>query len=241
MIWIFNEIFYRPILNALILIYERIAFHDFGIALILLTILIRLLLAPFFHRGARDQAIINVLAPKIKEIQKTHKDNREHQAKALMNLYREHRVNPFSGFLLLLIQLPVLIALYHVVWNGFSEVLVPMLYSFTPNPGTINYLFLNIVDLQGKNMALVILAAAASYFQMKIAMPKTPAPSLGEPQAPMALAMKQMVFIAPAITAVFLVVLPSAISLYLLTSFAFSAIQQLIINKQVAGYGTVKK
>jgi len=238
MSWIFNEIFYRPILNALVLIYEYAAFHDFGIALILLTILIRLILAPFFHRSARDQAIMNKLLPKIKEIQSTHKDSKEQQAKALMKLYREHRVSPFFGFLLLIAQLPVLIALYYVVWNGFYERHIAMLYSFVPNPGELNYLFLGAIDLQAKNVVLVILASVASYLQMKIAMPKH---SPGQPQSPMVSAMGKTVFIVPVITAVFLVELPSAIALYLLTSFVFSAIQQVIINKQVAGYGTVKK
>lgn len=241
MVQLFNEIFYHPILNALVLIYEYVAFHDFGVALIILTIFIRLLLAPFFHKSVKDQAIMNTLLPKIKEIQKTHKDNREQQARALMQLYREHRVNPFSSFLLLLVQFPVLIALYYVVLNGFSDSLVPLLYSFVPNPGTINYLFLGVVDLQEKNTALAILASAVSYLQMKIAMPKNMTASDGGQKNPMELAMRQMVFIVPVITAVFLIGLPSAIALYLLTSFTFSAIQQLVVNKQTAGYGTVKE
>lgn len=241
MSWIFNEIFYRPILNALVLIYEHIAFGDFGVALIILTILIRLALAPFFHRSAKDQAIINLLLPKIKEIQNTHKNSKEQQAKALMGLYREHKVSPFFGFLLLIAQLPVLIALYQVVWNGFSERHVSMLYSFVPNPGTINYLFLGAVDLQAQNIALVILASATSYVQMKIALPKQHPSLQGQPQNPMASAMRQTAFIIPVITAVFLVGLPSAIALYLLTSFIFSAIQQVIINKQIKGYGTANK
>ena len=239
--WIFNEIFYRPILNALVFIYEYAAFNDFGIALILLTVLVRIILAPIFHRSARDQAIINKLVPKIKEIQSKHKNKREQQAKALMELYREHKVSPFSGIILLIVQLPVLVALYYVVWNGFSEAHIPMLYSFVPNPGVINYLFLGVIDLQAQNVPLVILASAASYLQMKLAMSKHPLPLQGEQQNPMLSAMRKTVFIIPIMTAVFIVGLPSAIALYLLTSFVFSAIQQVIINKQINNNGTTKK
>lgn len=238
--WIYTELLYRPTLNALVLIYERISFHDFGIALVVLTVLIRLLLAPFFHRSARDQAIMNTLLPKIKEIQKTHKENKEQQARALMDLYREHRVSPFSSLLLIIVQLPVLIALYQVVWNGFSSSLSSLLYSFVPNPGTLNYLFLGTIDLSSKNIVLVVLASAASYVQMRIAMPKN-SPSQDHAQSPMALAMRQTAIVVPVITAMFLMGLPSAISLYLLTSFAFSAIQQVIINKQIAAHGAIKR
>ena len=95
---LFHTILYQPLFNALIFLYQYLSFHDLGIAIILLTIVIRLVLFPLFYKGAKDQAILQRLAPKIKEIQTNHKNDKQKQAKAMMDLYRQHKVNPFSGF-----------------------------------------------------------------------------------------------------------------------------------------------
>src|ERR1700722_288989 len=107
MVYLYNLIFYRPILNALVFFYETVAGRDFGLAIIFTTLLLRLVLAPFFHKGAHQQAKMQRLQPKIQKLQEQHKDDREKQTKALMDLYKEHGVNPLSGILLLLIQLPI--------------------------------------------------------------------------------------------------------------------------------------
>ena len=95
---LFHEILYRPLFNALIFLYQNFSFGDFGIAIILLTIAIRFILFPFFYKSAKDQAILQRLAPKIKAIQAEHKNDREKQAKEMLALYRQHEVNPLSGF-----------------------------------------------------------------------------------------------------------------------------------------------
>ncbi|MBI4994004.1 membrane protein insertase YidC [Candidatus Wolfebacteria bacterium] len=218
---IFNDFFYQPLFSALIFLRDNIPGHDLGIAIITLTILIRIILLPLFYKGAKDAAIMQRLAPKIKEIQKTHKDDREKQAKAMMDLYREHRVNPLSQFLIILIQLPVLIALYWVFLNGIKEI---------PD---INYFFLGSIDLGKSNLAIVILAALAQYFQGKLALPKTQSAKKGEELSTAEIMGKQMVFIGPILTIAFLGYLPSAVGLYWLTTSFFSVIQQIWINKQL--------
>ena len=109
-----------------------------------------------FYKGAKDQAIMQRLAPKIKEIQTNHKNNREEQAKALMGLYREHKVNPLSSFLLILVQLPILIALYQVFMKGLV------------GPDFLDLNFLGLIDLSKKSAIIVGLAAVAQYFQGKL-------------------------------------------------------------------------
>ncbi len=86
---LFHEFLYRPLFNALFFLYQNFSFHDLGIAIILLTILIRVVLFPLFYKGAKDQAIMQRLAPKIKEIQRNHKHNKEKQAQAMLELYRK--------------------------------------------------------------------------------------------------------------------------------------------------------
>jgi len=231
---LFHEILYRPLFNALIFLYQYFSFHDLGIAIILLTIVIRLILFPLFYKGAKDQAIMQRLAPKIKEIQNNHKNDREKQAKALMDLYRQHRVSPFSGFLLLLIQLPILIALYRVFLAGFSVEALNNLYSFISKPEFLNHSFLGVIDLSKKSFLIIAAAAVIQYFQGKLSVVKTNKPfkdlTTTERMS------RQMIYFGPILTIIFLYFfnLPSAVALYWLTTSAFSVIQQIMINKKIS-------
>lgn len=234
MIYIFNEFFYRPLFNVLIFLYNNFSFGDLGVAIVVLTVLIRIILLPLFYKGAKDQAIMQRLMPKIKEIQKNHKDDKEKQSKAMMEIYREHKVNPFSGFFILLIQLPILIALYQVFLKEITaESLNNGLYSFIFKPEIINHQFLNLVDLSQRNLIIVVLASLAQYFQGKLSLLKNVQPA--KEFSPAEAMGRQMVFIAPVLTFVFLYSfgLPSAVGLYWLTTSVFSVIQQIVINKRL--------
>lgn len=139
-----------------------------------------------------------------------------------MGLYREHRVNPLSSFLLILVQLPILIALYQVFMKGLSI-----------EAGFLELSFLGLIDLSEKSAIIVGLAAAAQYFQGKLSIIKsekpfkdlTPAERMG----------RQMIYLGPILTVIFLYFfnLPSAVGLYWLTTSLFSVIQQIIINKRL--------
>ncbi len=231
---LFNEILYRPLFNTLVFLYQYLSFGDLGIAIILLTIIIRLILFPLFHKGAKDQSVLQRLAPKIKEIQTNHKNDKEKQAKAMMDLYREHKVNPFSGFLLLIVQLPVLIALYQVFLSGFSTKALTNLYSFIPAPTILNYSFLGLIDLSKRSIFIALIAGLAQYFQAKLALPKNNKP-LNELSSTERMG-RQMLYFGPILTIVFLYFLnlPSAVGIYWLTTSLFSAIQQIMINRGLA-------
>jgi len=117
LITIFNETLYRPLFSLLVWVYNTIPGHDLGIAIILVTIFLRIVLYPLSHKALKSQKALQELQPKIKEIQKKFKDKQE-QAKATMEFYKENKINPFSGCLPLLIQLPILIGLYRVFSHG---------------------------------------------------------------------------------------------------------------------------
>ncbi len=241
MLWLFNTILYQPLLNTLIFLYEYVSFHDLGIAIILLTIVIRIILFPLFHKGSRDQAIIQRLGPKIKEIQHEHKHDKEKQAKALMELYREHKINPFSGFLLLLVQLPVLIALYQVFLRGTSPDSFTMLYSFVPRPQEVGQYFLGFISLNQRSIWIALLAAVGQYVQGKLSVISNGAKNKNKGASELSATetmQKQMVYLGPVLTFAFLYFfnLPSAIGLYWLTTVAFSIMQQVLINKTIARY-----
>src|SRR6056297_3402557 len=109
----FNVILYQPLFNALIFLYQVIPGQSFGLAIILLTVAIRLLLYPLNAKSIRSQQAMSEIQPKIKEIQDKYED-KEEQAQKMMELYQEKDVNPFSGCLPMLLQLPILIVLIRI-------------------------------------------------------------------------------------------------------------------------------
>jgi|SRR5581483_9146868 len=231
MTYLYHIILKYPILNLLIFFYQTVAFHDLGVAIILVTLVIRLILYPFFHAGAKQQILMQRIQPHVKRIQEQHKNDREKQSQALMELYKEHGVNPFSSILLLIIQIPILIALYRIVLSNLSGGALAGLYSFVPAPTTINSVFLGIINLQAKNFWLVLAAAVFQYFQARLAIwrdPKNTAPL----SAPEKMA-RQMAFVGPLITIVIFYNLPAAVGLYWLASSGFSIIQQTIVNRHL--------
>ncbi|MBI2623304.1 MAG: membrane protein insertase YidC [Candidatus Liptonbacteria bacterium] len=236
MVYLYDTFFYQPLLNALVALYNSLAFQDLGLAIIFLTIAIRLILFPLFHKSVRHQVVMQRLQPELKKIQEQHAKDRERQAKAMLELYRAHRINPFSGFLLLLVQLPVLIALYQV----FSGILDPQVvakevYSFVHAPETLTPSFFGLLNLSEQSIFMVGLAALAQYIQGRMALPAlrggghspTDAERMG----------RNMVYIAPLITLVVFWQFPAAVSLYWAVSSAFSVVQQLIVNRQLAQGG----
>jgi YidC/Oxa1 family membrane protein insertase len=231
MIYLYQAVFYRPILNVLVYFYETIAGHDFGIAIILVTLLIRFILYPLFHKSAKHQMALQRLQPKIKKIQELHKDDKQKQTEALMALYKEHGVNPFLSIILLVVQLPILISLYQIILSGLRVGGIGSgLYAFVPAPQTINAIFLGILNLKQRSIILVLLAAIAQYFQSRLAIYRSP--NAGPPSAAERMA-RQMVFIGPVITIVIFYNLPAGVGLYWLISSLFSIVQQLIVNKRI--------
>ncbi len=231
MVYLYQQILYRPILNLLIFFYQTIGFHDLGIAIILVTLFIRLILYPFFHTGAKQQMLMQRIQPKIKDIQTKHKDDRDQQAKALMELYKEHGVNPFSGILLLIIQIPILLTFYWVIRSGVGTAQLTGLYSFIATPEKINTVFLGFINLANPNLILILAAALAQYLQARLAIYRNPnntsAPTQAEKIA------RQMVFVGPIITILVFYNFPAALSLYWLMSALFSAVQQYFVNKHL--------
>ena len=229
---LFNELLYRPFLNLLIFLYQTVAFNDLGVAIVLLTIIVRFLLFPLFYKSLKNQTLLMKIQPHVKKIQEDHKNNREHQAKALMDLYKTHKVNPFTGIFLMLVQLPILIGLYQVFLHGFSDAgLLADVYPFITAPEHFNTFSFGLIDLQKRHILVTLLAAFAQYLQIRLAQSRKVVGDQGK--NPMASANKVMVFVGPLITIWILSFLPSAIGVYWLTTTVFSGVQQLLVNKRI--------
>lgn len=224
----FDFFLYFPLFNALVLIYDYLPGHDFGLAIIFLTLIIRIILYPLSVKALKSQKALQKFQPQIQELQKKYKDDKEKQAKETLELYRKEKINPFSGLLLALIQLPILIALYRVFWNGLKPEELQYLYAFVANPVHINAMFLRIMDLSKPNLIFAALAGILQFFQTKMLMPSLPK-SQQKAGDITSIMQKQMVYFFPFITVIILLRLPSALGLYWIASGIFSIAQQYII------------
>ncbi len=230
----FNLILYQPLFNALILLYQYLPGRDFGIAVIILTLLIRLILYPSMAQSLKSQKALADLQPKIQEIQKKYKNDIAKQGQATIELYRKEKINPLSGIFPLLVQLPILIALYRLFWKGLDAKELVYLYNFVPNPGLINPTFLGILNLAQPSIVLAILAGIFQFFQSKMILPaalsKKPVDKKKIPNFSEAL-QKQMLYFFPVFTVFILWKLPAAIGLYWIATTVFSIFQQYLIFK----------
>ncbi len=227
----FNAILYYPLFNLLVLIYNYLPGHDFGIAIIFLTIIIRFILYPISVKALTSQKALQKLQPQLQELQKKYKEDKEKLAKETLELYRREKINPFSGLFLALLQLPILIALYQVFWNGLKVGELSHLYALVANPVQIDALFLNIIDLSKPHLAFAIVAGAVQFFQTKMLVQKQ-VKGQGKASDMAMMMQKQMVYFFPFITVVILLKLPSALGLYWTVSGLFSIIQQYFILKK---------
>ena len=228
---IFDTILYYPLFNLLVLIYNYLPGHDFGLAIILLTIIIRFIIYPISVKAINSQRALQRLQPQLAQIQKAYKDDKEKQAKETMALYKKEKINPFSGLFLALIQLPILIALYRVFWNGLKPEELLNLYGFVANPGAINAMFFGLMDLSKPNLLFAIVAGLLQFFQTKMLLPPVDA-SQPKSKDVSVIMQKQMVYLFPFITVIILLKLPSALGLYWIVSGAFSIVQQYFIFKK---------
>lgn len=228
----FNLLFYQPVLNLLVTIYNTLPAHDFGLAIIILTLIIKLVLYPLSQHTIKSQKALQELQPKIEAVKQQYKDNKEALAKATMELYRENKINPFSSCLPLLIQLPFLFAVFQVFQKFGQNLDTSLLYSFVAKPEFPNGLTLfNAVDLSKPNYVLAVLAGLAQFWQTKMLTTQKPAvktpDSKDENMA--AIMNKQMTYMMPILTIMIGVSLPGGLTLYWFIFSLLSALQQLYV------------
>jgi len=235
---LFNQLLYYPLFNALIWFYNIIPGQDLGVAIITLTALIRLILYPLSQKAIRSQKAMAKLQPEIKKIRKEYK-NKEEQAKAMMSLYQKYKINPFSGCLPILIQLPILIALYRVFFTGLDPQKLGVLYSFIERPESLNLMFLGIVNLSERSIVLALLAGFFQFIQSKMIMPQKVAQTAqGTKIAGLdisSLMSQQMVYFMPLITVFIAWNLPAALPLYWIVITLFGIVQQYFTKIKING------
>ncbi len=233
-------IFYRPIYNALIFLTSIMPRHDLGLAIILLTLIIRTILLIPSQKAMKSQKKMQEIQPRLEEIKKKYKGDQQKIAMETMSIWKEAKVNPMGSCLPILMQFPFLIALFYVIKGGLNPDNTYLLYaqysSFTLHDISVN--FFGILDLTKANLyVLPLVVGGLQFWQMKLSMAKKAAKKSKDKDGKkpkkneMAMATNTMTYIMPIMIAVFTASLPAGVGLYWGTSTAYGIVQQLFVNK----------
>ena len=223
-----KAIIYQPLFNLLIFLVWLMPNHNLGLAVIVLTIIIRLIFLPSGLKQGVSAEKMRLLQPKIKKIQEKYKDDKTAQSQAMMSLYKQAGTSPWGACLPMLVQIVVLILLYRVFQIGFSTSRFDLLYKFIPRPDSINTTFLGINLSKPDPWVLPIATGIIQFFQSKLTMPPK---QKGGDDNPMMAATGQMMYLFPIMTIFIARNLPAALPIYWMTSSAFMVVQQIYINK----------
>ena len=237
MAYIFTTFFYAPLYNSLIFFISVLPYHNVGVAVVLFICLIKIILFPLSAQSVKTQFEMKRMQPELDAIKSQYKDNKQLQAEKTMQKYKEKGINPLSGVFLLLLQLPVIIALYYIVRNNsLLTIDHTVLYSFIKVPQTVNTAFLG-VSIFSKSIIFALLAGVTQFLQMHVTLPKTEQKKRVSGATPdfkdeLARSMNmQMKYVMPIIIFFIAEGFPIVVSLYLITSSLFAIGQELYIRK----------
>lgn len=232
-----TKILYQPLFNVLMLLYVYIPGHDLGLAIIGLTLIIRLILYPSYAQTLRAQQQLKNIQPEIDRVKDLHKEDKAKQSQELMQVYKDNKVNPLGSCLPMIIQLPILYALYRVFMVGLNIDSLDLLYSWFPRvPTTINNIFLGFtgitflqIDLAAPNVYLAVIAGLAQFLQSWLMSKFNP---IGQGGGTAKIINMQMMYLFPVITVMIGLSLPAALALYWVATTVFTVIQQIIVMYQ---------
>jgi YidC/Oxa1 family membrane protein insertase len=209
-----------------------------GLAVILFTCIIKIIIFPLSQQSIKTQFEMKKIEPEINEIKNKYKDNQQMQAEKTMLLYKDKGINPFAGILLMLIQFPILIALYWVFLKGGLPNIDPKsIYSFTKIPSAINMNLLGI-SVASKSIVFAIFVAIAQFLQVQITIPKMKKKDPKDGKTPgfgdeLSKSMNmQMKYVMPIMMFFIAKSFPIVVSLYLITSSLFAIGQELYMRNK---------
>lgn len=236
---IWHALFFDPIYNGLVFLIDTVPHGDVGLAIILLTILVKVALLPLSLKAARTQRVMRDIEPKLAVIKETHKNDRELVARHTLAVYKDVGVNPFASIFLLFIQIPVVIALYLSVYSRtgirLPDINTHILYSFVSAPTVTSMLFLGIVNIAAKSIPLAALAGITQFIQVHLTFPK--AEKIAEGTKPslkddFTRSMQmQMRYVMPILIFFFAYTASASVALYFIVSNILGIAQEYIVRK----------
>ena len=230
MMELFNEILFRPLLNVTVFLYNILPGNDFGLAIVILTLIIKLIFFPLTSKSIKSQKKLSQLNPQIQQIKEKFKNNPKAQSEATLALYRESGVNPVAGCLPLLIQIPILIGLYQAFIAGVKPESLSLLYSFVKNPEVINKISFGFIDITSKMPILALISGGFQFIQARSSAKQTQA--AGGTTKEMKALNTQMMYFFPVMIVIIGWNLPAGLVIYWLATTLFSIAEQAYINKK---------
>lgn len=227
------SVVYEPLYNGLFFFISVVPGADVGLAVIALTLTVKFILFPVANKSIKTQAKVKQLEPEVQKLKEKYKDDKQLQARKVMELYSKNNASPFAGCLPILIQIPIILGLYWVFWKGLF-VDPDILYGFVPVPESLNPEFLGMIDMTGKSMLLAVLAGIAQYFQIKLSMPDIPKKKEGKDSMKEEFTRNmglQMRYVFPVFVVFIAYKVSAAVALYWLVSNMFTIVQELIVRK----------
>jgi len=236
--FIWHTFFFDPIYNSLVFFIDVVRNGDVGIAIICTVILVKTIILPISLKAIRTQLAMQEIQPKLDKIKIDFKDAREMQAIKTMELFKEAQVNPFSSILLLLIQIPVVIALYFAVYTGggikLPAINTEILYSFIPTPEFANMICLGFMDITAKSLPLAFIAGLTQFIHTKLSLPpQKPKDASAEPsfKDDFARSMQlQMRYVMPILIFFVAYTISAAIALYFTISNLMAIGQEYLVR-----------
>ena len=173
---IWHTFFFDPVYNSLVFFIDVIPGGDVGLAIIATVLLVKTVLLPISIKAAKTQKIMKDIEPKLKELKVKFKDDKQQQAQAMMEIYRDAGMNPFASILLIFLQIPIIIALYFSVSSGggipLPDINTDILYSFVAAPTAITMEFLGSLDITSRSFLLALAAGVTQFIYVNLTMPK---------------------------------------------------------------------
>ncbi|MDP3962818.1 MAG: YidC/Oxa1 family membrane protein insertase [bacterium] len=237
--FLYNTFIFNPLYNGLIFLMDILPWIDAGVAVVFFTIIIRLILFPLSKKAIVTQVRMKELEPELNHIKNTMKDDRQGHALKVMALYKEKKVSPFSSFFVLLLQLPIIYALYSIfIHSGLPVVNASLLYGFVDIPN-VNMNFLGIIDIGPRSIIMAFVAAVAQYFQLHYSLASmTPANSTPRngPLSQMDMAQnmtRNMKYIFPIIVFLISYNISAVVALYWTVSSLFTLGQEIVVRRHI--------
>ena len=244
MIAFFKTILYFPLYNLLVFLTGVLPGADLGLAIIILTILVRLILFPLEHRRSRLQQAMKIIQPQIEDLKKKLGTDREKLARETFALYRRHGVNPFSTVIISLVQIPILLTLFFVFRAGLPFAAAD-LYSFVSLPDLVNSNFLGLIELTSRSIPLALFAGLTQFFQLRLSVPPMPAKKDGQAKSfsdDLARSMNiNMRYFFPVMIIFISLGFPAALVLYWSTSNLFMIAHELFVRRRAGRLETSAK
>lgn len=237
--YIWHTFFFDPVYNSLVFFIDVIPGGDVGLAIIATVVLVKTILLPLSIKAVKTQKVMREIEPKLKEIKDKYKDDKQQQAQAMMDVYKDAGMNPFASILLIFIQIPIIISLYFSVYSGggvaLPEINTDLLYSFIEAPTIITMNFLGMIDITGRSALLAIGAGVTQFIHVNLTLPKLAPKEVGaEPNFKddfMRNMQTQMKYVMPVLIGVIAYTISAAIALYFLVSNLITIAQEYFVRR----------